>query len=658
MVLLPGFFPGEKYEHEYEMNDALEAILNKMADHSTSSGNAPRRETLLLFMLAVIVVLIYAETLTTPFIFDDIHNIRENPHIRIPFPSFKNLAWAGFHSPIATRPVANISFALNYYFNGYNPVGYHLVNILVHLASGCFLFYLVKLTLHTPALHARYAEYGWIPFFTAFIWLVHPLQTQSVTYLVQRMNSMAAMFYVLSLLLYLKFRMSDGGRSKWLYLGGCILVAVLALGTKEISATLPGFIILYEWFFFQRLSLQWAQKRLLIFVGLLALIALISTIYLEYELSARISDSYNGRHFTMMERVLTQFRVVVFYISLLIWPHPARLSLDHDFALSYSLTNPMTTLPAMALIIGLIILAIVFAGREPLLSFCILWFFGNLVIESSVIGLELIFEHRNYLPSMMAVLGAVVLVFRFLKPAWKGATALFLVAILFTFWTFQRNKDWVDEITLYQDCVKKAPAKARPYNNLGAALMRANRLTEAVEQLQKALEIKPDFVDAHYNLGYALSRQGKLAEGIDHFRETLRLDPDNFKALNNMGVSLAIQGRYQEAIQYLESALKLSPGDVDVHSNIGIAFYRLGNLAAAEGHLTRALSLNPRHAGAHNNFGLVMKDKGRLEAAHHHFSRALELNPNHVEARRNLEDISQQKAERHEVGSGNAEVGN
>jgi tetratricopeptide (TPR) repeat protein len=305
----------------------------------------------------------------------------------------------------------------------------------------------------------------------------------------------------------------------------------------------------------------------------------------------------------------------------------------------------MTTLPAMMFIIGLIILAIVIARREPLLSFCILWYFGNLAIESSVIGLELIFEHRNYLPSMLATLGGVALVFRFLKPAWKGAIALFLVGILFTVWTFQRNKDWVDEIALYQDCVKKAPAKARPYNNLGAALMRANRLTEAVEQLQKALDIKPDFVDAHYNLGYALSRQGKLVEGIDQFRETLRLDPDNFEALNNMGVSLAIQGRYKEAVQYLETALNLNPNDADANNNIAMAFYHLGDMEAAARHLTRALSLNPRYAGAHNNFGLVMRDKGQIDAAYHHFSRALELDPNYVEARRNLEDLSRQKTE-------------
>jgi tetratricopeptide (TPR) repeat protein len=539
--------------------------------------NVPKHETLLLFLLAVVIILIYAETLTSPFILDDIHNIRDNPHIRVPFLSFKNLAWAGFQSPLANRPVANISFALNYYFHGYNLVGFHVVNILIHIASGIFLYLLVQATIRTPALRARYAKFGWIPFFTAFIWLVHPLQTQSVTYLVQRMNSLAAMFYVLSLWLYVKFRLSAGRRAKWPLLGGCILAGMLAFGTKEISATLPGFIILYEWYFFQGLSRQWAKRHMLILAAFGVFIIVISLAYFGNEPVVRILNDYNSRDFTLAQRVLTQFRVVILYISLLIWPQPLRLSLDHDIALSYSLTDPITTLLSMTIIIVLIVLAIRFAKRERLISFCILWFFGNLVIESSIIGLELVFEHRNYLPSMLAILLLVVLVFRYLKPAWVGVVALCVMGTLFTGWTFERNKDWSDEITLYRDCVEKAPGKARPYNNLGAALMRDGSLAEAVEHLQTALNIKPDFVDAHYNLGYALSRQGNLKAGIYQFGETLRLDPDNLKALNNMGVALALQGRYGEAANYFEAALKQNPRDADVHNNLGIALKKQGN---------------------------------------------------------------------------------
>jgi len=453
------------------------------------------------------------------------------------------------------------------------------------------------------------------------------------------MNSLAAMFYVLSILLYVKFRVSTGCRAKWTFLGGCVLAGMLAFGSKEIAVTLPGFIILYEWYFFQGLSRQWAKRRMVVLTGLGVFITLISLVYFGNEPFARILNDYNSRDFTLVQRVLTQFRVVVLYISLLIWPQPLRLSLDHDFALSYSLTNPITTLLSMTIIVVLILLAILLAKREPLISFCILWFFGNLVIESSIIALELVFEHRNYLPSMLAILLLVALVFRYLKPAWLGVVALCVMGTLFTVWTFERNKDWSDELSLYRDCVEKAPGKARPYNNLGAALLRGGSLAEAVEQFKSALKIKPDFVDAHYNLGYALSRQGNLESGIYHLGETLRLDPNNLKALNNMGLTLALQGRYGEAADYFEAALKQNPRDADVHNNLGIVLKNMDNPDAAAKHFARVLTLDPRHADAHYNFGLLLKENGQVDAAKQHFSRALEINPDFEAARRNLEDI-------------------
>ena len=616
-----------------------------MTNGDLSIKNGPKHETLLLCLLSVIIILIYAETLTTPFIFDDIGSIRDNPHIRLPALNFRNLAWAGFHSPLANRPIANISFALNHYVHGYNLVGFHAVNIIIHIITGVGLYFLVKATIRLPALRSCYAKFSWIPFFTAFIWLVHPLQTQSVTYLVQRMNSMAAMFYVLSMLLYVKFRLTTRGRAKWPFFGGCIFCGILAFGTKEIAATLPVFIILYEWYFFQELSSQWAKRHLLIVVGVGFVIFLIALIYFGNEPFTHIMNSYRIRDFTLTQRVLTQFRVIIFYISLLIWPQPGRLNLDHDFALSYSLTNPITTALAMTMIIALILAAILIAKREPLISFGIFWFFGNLLIESSIIGLELVFEHRNYLPSMLVIFLVVALVFRYLKPAWLGAITLCVIGTLFSVWTFDRNKDWSDEITLYRDCVLKSPAKARPHNNLGAALIRRGRLAEAVEQFELALKIRPDSVDAHYNLGYAFAQQGDLTKAIDYFGKTLRLDPDNVRALNNMGVALVLQNRHAEATHYFESALKLSPRDADVHNNLGFALKNNGEPDAAVRHFSKALALDSGHAGAHNNLGLILKDNGQIEAARHHFKRALEINPKFDEARRNLESIAGQTAE-------------
>lgn len=566
---------------------------------------SPKYETLLLSLLAVVVTLIYADTLTTPFIFDDIGNIRDNPHIRVTSLSLKNLIRAAFQSPESSRPVANISFALNYYFNGFNLVGFHLVNIMIHFAGGFFLYFFSKSTLKTPGLHCRSEKCGWIPFFTAFIWMVHPLQTQSVAYLVQRMNSLAAMFYILSMLLYVKFRLDTDTRGKWLLFAGCVLAGILAVGTKQIAATLPIFIILYEWYFFQELSLKWVRRHFLVLGVILLFLIIISLIYLDYDPVVKILSAYKHRDYTLTQRVLTQFRVVIFYVSLMLWPRPSRLNLDHDVVLSYSLTDPVTTLISMVVITALIALAILTAKREPLLSYGILWFFGNLAIESSVIGLELVFEHRNYLPSMFIILALVALVFRYAKPTWLGIVCLCVVGTLFTVWTFERNRVWVDELSLYRDCVEKSPAKARPHNNFGAILLRRGRLSEAIDEFQAALRIKPDYADAHYNLGNALVKQGSLTKGIYHFSEALGRQPGNVKALNNMAATLVLLERFPEAIENFKKALVINPTDPDLHRNLAF----------------------------------VMKKQGDLEGARQHFSRALEINPANEMARRNLAEI-------------------
>ena len=610
-----------------------------------SEKYGPKRETLLLSLLVIVVILIYTDTLTTPFIFDDLSNIKNNPHIRIPALSLENLSWAGFHSPETRRPVANISFALNYYFNGYNLVGYHLVNILIHIACGIFLYFLAKATLQTPALRSRYQNFGWIPFLAAFLWLVHPLQTQSVAYLVQRMNSMAAMFYVLSMLLYAQFRLKSLSRAKWGYFAGCVAAAILGFGTKEITATLPVFIILYEWYFFQELSGQWIRRHIIVIGGVFLVCLILTLAYLDYHPLARILASYRIREFTPLQRILTESRVVIFYISLLLWPNPARLNLDHDFSISYSLMNPGTTLLSITAIAALIVLAILIARKHPLASFGILWFFGNLAIESSIFGLELVFEHRNYLPATFAILALVALVFRYLKPALLAAVSLSLVGALFCAWTFQRNSVWADEVTLYRDSAEKSPAKARPRNNLGAALSRRGRFEEAIEEYRAALKIQPQYADAHYNLGYALARIGSLDESIKHLNEALRLDPKNLKAHNNLGVVKALQGNYQEAVGHFKAVLEIDPADVDALNNLGYAYRKMGEPDAAMQYFSRALAIDPRHSGALNNRGLVLMDHGYLEEARKHFARALEISPDYEEARLNLEEVQRRQKE-------------
>jgi len=569
------------------------------------------REGLMLLFMAILVFLVYSNTIEGPFVLDDKPNIQDNPHIRLTKLTLEGITGAGIESPASSRPVANISFALNYYFDRYNVVGYHLVNILIHITAGILLYFFVKTTLRIPTLHSRYGSHRWIPFFTSCIWLVHPIQTQSVTYIVQRMNSMAAMFYVLSFLLYAKGRLAGGKRKKWALFAGCMFAGVLALGSKQTAATLPFFIFLYEWYFFQDLSWTWLKRHCWNFAAVLIVLALVVFMYLGLHPLETILSSYDHRDFTLTERVATQFRVVIFYISLLIFPHPSRLNLDYDFALSHSLFQPITTLFSMVSITGFMGLALYTATKNRLLSFCILWFSGNLVIESSVVGLEMIFEHRVYLPSMLVSLMVVTLAYRHTKHKSLIASALCLIVVTSSVWTYQRNSVWSDDVALWRDCVEKSPNKDRPHNNLGNALAKQGDLNEAIHHYSEALKINPNLSDTHNGLGIILHRRGNFDEAVAHFRQAVRIKPGYAEAYNHLGAALHTQGKFEEAIAHYHEALRINPNYAKAHNNLGSTLHMQGKFEEAVIHFSKALKIKPDYTAARSNLTLTLQEAAK-----------------------------------------------
>ena len=608
-----------------------------MTFHKGLTGLLSRYETLFLLSLALLVILIYANTLGSPFIFDSRNNIESNPHIRISKITLNDLTEAAFKSPAKQRPLSNISFALNYYLHGYNVVGFHVVNILIHISTGFLLYLFVKTTFCTPALRSRYGNYMWISFFTAAVWMVHPLQTQSVSYIVQRMNSLSAMFYILSILLYARFRLSRQQRNKgWLF-SGCILSGIIALASKQIAATLPVFIIAYEWYFFRDLDLKWLKNHIWLLTGCLLLAAVVALALLGSNPLDGILEGYKGRDFTLTQRLLTESRVVIFYLSQLLWPHPSRLNLDHDFALSNSLLDPMTTFFSIFTIAALIGLAVVTAKKQRLLSFCIVWFFGNLVIESSILPLEIIFEHRVYLPSMMFSLIVVLFVYRWVKPTWMQAVLLCAMVTVGAVWTYERNTVYSDRITFWQDCVDKSPRKARPYNNLGVALADQGYQDEAIKKYRKALQIDPHYQDPVANIGLSLAEQGKMEESITQFLKALEINPKDYKTLNNLGASLIVVDRHAEAVQYLSEAITLDPYYAQAHNNLGVGLQHQGRIEQAIGHFKTAVQLDPDYTRAYNSLGIILANQGRFEEAIEQFSAALKVNPAYKSARLNLE---------------------
>ena len=246
-----------------------------------SINSTALKAALIVIAFVVVGFLTYANTFESPFVFDDNLRILDNPDIRMEELSLKSLRDAAFGKYSArSRPVGNISFALNYYFHQFEPAGYHLVNIIVHIATGILLWLFLKMTLGIIAARAEDQRGEWIALAAALLWLVNPVQTQSVTYIVQRLNSMAAMFFLLSFICYLKGRLTADRRWIWAWFLGAALAWLLALGCKQNTATLPFFIILYEWYFFQNLNADWLKRNLKYVAIVLAVFVIVGLVFL------------------------------------------------------------------------------------------------------------------------------------------------------------------------------------------------------------------------------------------------------------------------------------------------------------------------------------------------------------------------------------------
>jgi len=354
---------------------------------------------------------------------------------------------------------------------------------------------------------------------------------------------------------------------------GAVLAAAAAMKTKEISVTLPVVVVGYELLFFPGGS----RRRLLLLLVPLAATAAIPL--LDPTLGQRLaSEAYLPR----LSYALTQARVVVTYLRLLVWP--ADQNLDYDFPMSHAVSEP-AVLASLGLLLGLAALGagLVAAGRKTgrveglLAGGGIAWFFVTLSVESSVIPIrDVIFEHRVYLPGVGAALAfatAGLLGVERLRlpgdPARRGAVALALVAALLGGATWRRNLVWQDDLTLWSDVVAKSPGKARPHQFLGEAYAQRGELDAAVREYLLALRLEPRYLEAAYNLGNAYYAQRRLPQALAAFTLAVQVAPGHAMAHNNRGAVLQVLGdlagaaaAYQEALR-LDPDLALARGNVD-----------------------------------------------------------------------------------------------
>jgi tetratricopeptide (TPR) repeat protein len=581
--------------------------------------------------IAVVGFAAYSNSFGAEFTYDDYDVIVENPHNRWTELSFENLLRSATGSRVR-RPVAHMSFGLNHYFGGYEVTGYHAVNLAIHLLNGLLVYALALDVFRrlrglpgqwNPDLDARAA--GWMALCAALLFVAHPLQVQSVTYVVQRMNSLATGFYIGALLLYLRGRDAAHARRRTALWVASFASWILALGSKENAVTLPFAIWLYEGWLLADLSRDWIRRRLP-----LAAAAAVCGLALLW-LHTNGFQGYAVRSFTLPERLLTQGRVVCLYIGLILLPLPSRLSLIHDLETSRSLLDPPATLAALLLLLGLVVFALGAARRWRLASFGILWFFLHLALESSFLPLLMVFEHRTYLPLVGVCIPAAYALFSPLarRRVVALAVASLLVAALGAA-TWARNETWRRQETLWADAFRKSPDHPATRMKAGDALVAAGRLEDALVHYREAIRIDPRFVSVRLNAAATLAALGRTEEALEQVRDAIAVDPDHAVARVHYARLLARAGRLEEAAAQLERAIARRPDEGSVEA--------LGEIRALQGrsaealrlHL-RAAAMNPRRAAPRVAAGTLLVEAGRFDEAAAQFAAALRTRPGDAE---------------------------
>ena len=364
---------------------------------------------------------------------------------------------------------------------------------------------------------------------------------------------------------------------------------------------------------------------------------LFTYVYLGSHPIESILNGYGRRNFTPIERVMTQSRVVVFYMSLLLLPHPSRLNLEHDFSISTSMTEPLTTLVSLVFLLFLFGMAIFYAKENRFLSFSLLWFFGNLLIECTIIPLELIFQYRTYLPSMFFVPLVLYLGAKLLNQRIIFGTTVIIIIMIFSFWTYERNAVWSSELSLLADCAIKSPNKPRARYNYAHALERRGRDEEAKANYLAALAVNPNDWRSHNNIGLIYVRKGESKEAYRHFSEVLQIKSDHQEAHISLGNILKSYGRIEEAEKHFLTVLEINPNHSKAHNNLGLILVEKGDLKSGKEHYLKAIQTDPEYAVAFNNLAIALINEGNVSEAISHFSSALRINPDFHQAKLNIE---------------------
>lgn len=585
-------------------------------------------------LLLAVVAIAYSNSFAGTFVFDDVVEIKGNRDIRQLWPPW---SMSASKRSLPIRPIPYFTFALNYATHGDRVWGYHAVNLAIHAAAALLLLGIVRRTLRRERLarvFGRHAEA--LAFCAALLWAIHPLHTQAVTYIYQRIESLMGLFFLATL--YAMIRAVDSPRPIRWY-ASSVLCCLLGMASKEVMVVAPLVILWYDAVFisspwYEAIRRRWPYYLSLFctWVVLGGVLAWQASRYSEFKVPAASSLGF----------ALTQPAVVLHYLSLSFWPY--RQCLDYAWPVSTTMSDVASAILVMGTLLALTLWAVI---RRPALGFLAGSFFLILAPTSSVFPVnDLANEHRMYLPLAALVAGVVCGVSGFLEKLdlWTrqtkctrrllvvGGIGTIVIALALT--THLRNRAYASRIAMWNDVVEKAPHNARAYGCLAEAYLDVKDYDQAARCAALAVQLDPNQSKAHNNLGLALAKQGNAEGALFHYRDALRLDPQSAEAHLNLG-NLIRREDPSAAIEHFRTALRFLPSYAEAHNNLGAMLSRAQPREALD-HYVQALRLEPGNPHAYCNLANLLVREGRFNEALDHYQHALAIDPEFILAKQNL----------------------
>ena len=572
--------------------------------------------------------LIYANTFSASFHFDDFAVIINNPAIR-------NL-WdlGGIFNAFNTRFIPGWTFAVNYAFGQLNVVGYHFFNIWLHVCNAVLLYafahQLLSLDNRNPVRND--VRKIWIALAAALVFLTHPLATQPVNYIWQRTTLFVTFFYLGTFVLYVQFHLTKSKKFYIAALGTCLL----AMFSKENAFLLPAMLILIELVFFrEEIRTRKFWSKVLPFILMMAVVPIFlqrtDVLTLELMRPHSLTQGVAENVISRKDYLMTQVNVLRTYLCFFILP--IGQNVDHDFPYASS-AGWMAWLTSVSVLVLFLSAGLYFFSKNRIVSFCIFWFFVTTLIESLVTSPDLFVEHRMYLPMAGLCLGSSVFLFDSLgiRNVKTGVIIVLIIASVFAALTIKRNLVWKDDLTLWSDAVEKSPLKARPFNNRGLVFKKVGYLDLALNDLNRAIAINPKYAQAYQNRGHLQKMRGDYDAALRDYSAVLLLEPGNADIYSSRGSIYKRKGEMDKAMEDYTVSIKLNPKNPEVYSLRAYLYQLKDELDKAMADYNMAVLVQPNYVYAYNNRGNLFLKNGDLTNAISDYNRSIAIDPNFGEA--------------------------